>query len=32
VTVQPANGQGGTVAAPIARDVMKQLLGSKAGG
>jgi peptidoglycan glycosyltransferase len=32
VTVPPANGQGGTVAAPIARDVMKQLLGSKAGG
>jgi peptidoglycan glycosyltransferase len=32
VTVQPANGQGGTVAAPIARDVIRQLLGSKAGG
>jgi peptidoglycan glycosyltransferase len=32
VTVQPASGFGGTVAAPIAKQVLQQLLGSKAGG
>jgi peptidoglycan glycosyltransferase len=32
VTVQPASGFGGTVAAPIAKQVLQQLLGSKSGG
>jgi len=32
VTIPNANGQGGTVAAPIAKSVLEALLGNKAGG
>ena len=32
VTVERTSGQGGTVAAPIAKQVMEVLLGKQAGG